>query len=255
MSQLIANYHTHTTRCGHAEGTEREYIEAAIEAGLSVLGFADHGPWPFKNGFKSGIRLEMKDVGEYFDTLIPLKEEYKKDIEIKIGFECEYFADLLEEQQAILKDYPLEYMILGHHFVRGEQHGIYIGAPFTDKSVLKEYVDDAIAGMKTGLYAYLCHPDLPNFKGDPVFYEEQMKRLCCAAKELNIPLEINMYGYNTNRNYPTERFFKWAKEIGNTVIFGVDAHFSHYLKNKVLHQKMFDFSEHLGLNRIDLLDF
>ena len=35
---MIANYHTHTWRCRHADGTEREYVETAIEAGLSLLG-------------------------------------------------------------------------------------------------------------------------------------------------------------------------------------------------------------------------
>ena len=32
---MIANYHTHTWRCRHADGTEREYVETAIEAGSS----------------------------------------------------------------------------------------------------------------------------------------------------------------------------------------------------------------------------
>jgi histidinol-phosphatase (PHP family) len=41
------NYHTHTTRCHHAAGTEREYVEAAIANGIKVLGFADHTPYPF----------------------------------------------------------------------------------------------------------------------------------------------------------------------------------------------------------------
>ncbi len=27
---MIANYHTHTARCKHAEGEDREYVEAAI---------------------------------------------------------------------------------------------------------------------------------------------------------------------------------------------------------------------------------
>ena len=29
---MRANYHTHTKRCHHAYGTEREYVEKAIEA-------------------------------------------------------------------------------------------------------------------------------------------------------------------------------------------------------------------------------
>ncbi len=43
---FIANYHTHTKRCRHAVGEDREYVEAAIEAGLKVLGFSDHTPIP-----------------------------------------------------------------------------------------------------------------------------------------------------------------------------------------------------------------
>ena len=41
---MIANYHTHTWRCRHADGTEREYVETAIEAGFKILGFSDHTP-------------------------------------------------------------------------------------------------------------------------------------------------------------------------------------------------------------------
>ena len=33
MGFLKANYHTHTYRCQHAYGSEREYIEAAIRMG------------------------------------------------------------------------------------------------------------------------------------------------------------------------------------------------------------------------------
>ena len=30
---MLANYHTHTKRCQHAGGEDREYVEAAIQAG------------------------------------------------------------------------------------------------------------------------------------------------------------------------------------------------------------------------------
>lgn len=41
---MLTNYHTHTTRCGHAEGTEEEYILTALRCGFKVLGFSDHAP-------------------------------------------------------------------------------------------------------------------------------------------------------------------------------------------------------------------
>ena len=52
-SMLFANYHSHTPRCNHAHGEEREYIETAIKAGYSVLGFSDHSPQVF-DGYVAG---------------------------------------------------------------------------------------------------------------------------------------------------------------------------------------------------------
>ena len=34
-NKMTANYHTHTIRCNHAIGSDREYIKKAIECGLS----------------------------------------------------------------------------------------------------------------------------------------------------------------------------------------------------------------------------
>ena len=56
---MIANYHTHTWRCRHADGTEREYVERAIEGGLKILGFSDHSPYPFPDGYDSGMRMRL----------------------------------------------------------------------------------------------------------------------------------------------------------------------------------------------------
>ena len=36
-----ANYHTHTSRCHHAEGSEREYIENAIDIVVQVSRLSD----------------------------------------------------------------------------------------------------------------------------------------------------------------------------------------------------------------------
>lgn len=38
------DYHTHHNRCGHATGTVRDYVIAAIEKGLQVIGISDHTP-------------------------------------------------------------------------------------------------------------------------------------------------------------------------------------------------------------------
>lgn len=44
---MLANYHTHTWRCNHAEAGEEDYVLAAIDQGFRILGFADHTPYFF----------------------------------------------------------------------------------------------------------------------------------------------------------------------------------------------------------------
>ena len=59
---MLTNYHTHTTRCGHAEGTEEEYILTALRCGYKVLGFSDHTPWAYATpGFVSRIRMLLDE--------------------------------------------------------------------------------------------------------------------------------------------------------------------------------------------------
>ena len=60
MNAMHTNYHTHTYRCHHAFGTEREYIEKAIEAGFTVLGFSDHTPQFYRTDYynKNKMRPE-----------------------------------------------------------------------------------------------------------------------------------------------------------------------------------------------------
>lgn len=37
MGKQLFNLHTHTQRCGHADGTDIQYIHSAIDAGLKIL--------------------------------------------------------------------------------------------------------------------------------------------------------------------------------------------------------------------------
>ena len=62
---MTANYHTHTVRCGHAEGTEREYIEQALARGLEELGFSDHSPQVFDGGYVSSFRMLPEQLEDY----------------------------------------------------------------------------------------------------------------------------------------------------------------------------------------------
>ena len=62
---MIANYHTHTWRCNHAEPGEERYVRAAIKRGLQILGFSDHTPYPFSGGYTSSFRMGVAQLPGY----------------------------------------------------------------------------------------------------------------------------------------------------------------------------------------------
>lgn len=248
---MTCNYHTHTYRCGHASGTEREYIETAIERGLTTLGFSDHCPMVFPSGFKSHFRIPVELLEDYIKTLTALKEEYKDRIEIFIGFELEYYPALFQSTLELLQPYDYDYLIMGQHFVNNEEGEIYNSVSFENEDKLERYVDQVIEGMQTGKFTYLAHPDVIGFFGDEDIYYKHMRRMCVELKKLNIPLEFNLLGFGEKRIYPSERFFKIAKEIGNDVIIGCDAHHAANVADPVIVSEAEEFLKALGIIPIE----
>ncbi len=252
--KINANYHTHTHRCHHASGTEREYIEKAIRLGITDFGFADHVPYIFPDkSYIDGAKMSMDDAPEYFNTLLKLKEEYRDKINIYIGFEAEYYESCFEQTLNELLKYPLDYLILGQHRI-GDWNTKIVFEKNTDENDLKRYVDTVISAISTGKFSYIAHPDVINFQGDSTIYEKQMHRLCVAAKHQNIPLEINLLGATTNRHYPSERFFRIAGEVGNNVIIGRDAHSPDMLYNEQGMEKCLEIIDKFSLNLISKLN-
>lgn len=250
---MLANYHTHTERCFHAEGSDREYIENAIKSGMKVLGFSDHCPWIYPDGYISGIRMSPNDVDDYFSSLTTLKKEYAEDITIYIGFEAEYIPELIDKQDRFLAGYPVDYMILGQHSTAPENISKYIGSPTRDEDILKKYVDLTIEGMKSGRYKYVAHPDLCYFVGDKEIYIKHYTRLCQYLKSKDIPIEINMLGLEANRHYPSAEFLKIAQKTGNKAIIGCDAHFPDMLSDSYGIDKCRRLAEKYSLEIVDYI--
>lgn len=221
---ITVNYHTHTVRCKHAVGSERQYIESAIKNGYKVLGFSDHTPQPFKGGFISRIRMDMDELDGYLETIRALKDEYADRIEIKTGLEVEYYPALFDDLMKEIEKRDIEYLILGQHFVPDEEYGFYAGSATYSEEHLKEYVDLVIEALKTGKFIYLAHPDLIHFNGPEDIYIRHMTRLCEYALDNDVQLEVNGQGLILQRWYPCERFFKLASDMGCSFIFGCDAH-------------------------------
>ena len=252
---MIANYHTHTYRCGHAEGDEREYVEQAVKAGIRILGFSDHTPYDFFDSEPRNrpMRMKPEELPGYADSIRSLAEEFRDRIEIHLGVEAEYYPKYFPRLLEMLRENAVEYMILGQHFLGNEIGEPYSGKLTEDEIALDRYVSQTIDGMQTGCFTYFAHPDLIRFAGSGRVYEKHMRKLCRAAKDLSIPLEINILGLKTGRNYPDKRFWQIAAEEGNDVVLGVDAHEPLALADAHGVCEAQVFAEQLGLKPIEVL--
>lgn len=221
---MLANFHTHTKRCNHATGEDREYVIAAIKAGLTVLGFSDHAPQGFTDGYYSNFRMKPGEQSGYVGSISALREEFCDYIQLYIGYETEYYPAVFDKTYELISSLPYDYMILGQHALDNEKDAHFCVKETDDAALLEKYVSQVCEGMRTGKYFYLAHPDIFRFSGDGDIYEEQMTRLCREANNYGMPLEINGLGLREGRFYPSERFFRIAAREGSKAIFGCDAH-------------------------------
>ena len=247
---MIANYHTHTVRCHHAKGTEREYIEQALARGVQILGFSDHTPQVFDDGYVSSIRMLPEQLEDYVITLRSLREEYAGRIQIKIGLEVEYYPKIFDRLMNLIRPWDLDYLILGQHFSENEPEGRACPQPTESEADLERYVKQVIQAMETGVFSCVAHPDILNYTGEMRAYRKWYEKLCVRALELHIPLEMNMLGYITGRHYPNKAFFRIMQEVGNDVILGCDAHNPERVADPSEEERCIQFLGECGINQI-----
>lgn len=248
---MIANFHTHTPRCHHAVGTEAEYVRCALDAGVKTLGFSDHTPYPFPDGYVSCFRMEMENLAGYADAVLALRRQYAGLIEIPLGVEAEFYPKFFADMMIHLRDHGIEYMILGQHCLHNEMDGPGAGGPTADAAMLRQYCNQSIDALYTGLFTYFAHPDLMWFEGDEAVYRREMGRLCRAAKACDVPLEINLLGIVKGRNYPDRRFWEIAAKENCKVVLGCDAHDPQMLLDTAPEQKARKLVSELSLELLE----
>ena len=223
---IRTNLHGHTFRCHHATGADEDYIQAALAAGFTEIGFSDHAPFrPTPESRQSNYRVQVEDCPDYFASLRALREKYRDQITIHIGFEMEYYPDQFDAMLRFVKEAGAEYLVLGQHALGNELEGApFSGWPTEDPKQLDRYCALLTEGLETGAFTYPAHPDLINFVGDPGVYEKTMRSMIRRVKDLGYPLELNRLGLHEGRDYPRDDFWRIAGEEGARCVIGLDAH-------------------------------
>lgn len=154
------NFHTHTYRCGHAEGTERDYVEAAAAMGMPRLGMSDHGAYPDDSGCN---RMPYSEVDEYIGILASLKKEFASRLELFIGFELEYIPEFEDYYRSLIEERGVDYLALGQHIFTPPSGELVSAFGIESSEDYIHYARSVADGMRTGIYDFVAHPDLMYF--------------------------------------------------------------------------------------------
>lgn len=228
-------FHSHTSRCGHATGRDEMYVQEAIQAGIKDLGFSDHVFLPGKS--QPGIRGDYDQLFSYKNSVLSLRKKYKDQINLYLGFECEYFDEYLDYYKELLEKEGFDYLILGQHFFLNDGYFFYYR---NDLSVAnaERYIRETEKALKTGMFLYFAHPDLcltifDSFNEDAIKFSH---KLCELSKKYDVPLEINLNGMTWSlpktMGYPNEKFWEIVGQEGCKVCVGYDAHQPEFYRQK-----------------------
>jgi histidinol-phosphatase (PHP family) len=235
---MIADYHIHTCMCRHAEGEPREYVERALELGMTEMGFADHlpflGGWEPRHDLKDDWAMRVDELDEYCTAIQGLAREYAPDLRIVLGIEADFIPETLEDTTEVLQQYPFEYVIGSVHIV-----GDRFGFDHPDEAWrLEEYGIDRIhleclelmrQAAGTGLFDVAGHFDHARKFGPPADGEAVAAAASAALRAVaaaGMAIEINTGGLRKaiGEPFPAPGLLAEAHALGIPLVLGSDAH-------------------------------
>lgn len=219
------DYHVHTS-FSDGKAIPDDYIPAAIDAGLSELGFSEH-----LNLFNPDLTwcMDPLRVPEYIDYIGELGRK-TTDVIIRCGLEIDYIPGHESEIADFLDDKQLDYRIGSVHYL-GEKT-VDLGPEFyegKDIDILYEnYFDTVISAVNSGLFDIIGHCDLiriyryiPSYKPDSLY-----RKLAREMNRQGVAFEVNTNGRNKplQEFYPDPRYLEIFRSENVPVCVNSDAH-------------------------------
>lgn len=230
--------HVHTKLCLHASGEMDEYVQSAINKGLTEIIFLEHMEEGIDTPYRSWLTEDDFDL--FFTEIDRLKKAYSEQITIKAGVELGYNPACHDTLMQRLASRKWDKIGLSYHFfaVPGEQH-INLLSRMKDNHararqigidlILKRYFADIIQAVEVIPADTLCHLDAPlrhlpetDISGKYIDLSIELLR---AVKAKGMNLEINTSGFKyRNDPFPSEKILQAAKEMDINYVLGSDAH-------------------------------
>ena len=242
----MEDWHTHSSLCRHAVGDLEDYVIKAIQYKLSSIGFSEHFPYEFIKNIDNipfeEYSMTLDEIEDYLSMAESLREKYKTQIQIKIGFELDYFIGQEEALNDYLNKYRqrLDYFLGSQHVQEGEK-GMWC---LDDERFIENYKAFGIDYVYIEYYQKMqkmltskefdfdivSHFDLPKkfnkLPTDKELVENEVDKTLELVKKGNFAVEVNTGGLRKDikEQYPSEIIIKKLYDLDIPILLGSDAH-------------------------------
>lgn len=248
------NFHTHTHYCD-GSAAPAEYVELAIESGLTSLGFSGHAPVPMDNGF--AIK-DDESLLEYCSEIRKLQQEYKDKIKIYLALEADYIPGITKNFSYFRNLCELDYLIGSVHLVISAEAKLwFIDGP--ERSIWLDGFKNAYSGdIRKAVKAYyeqvsqMVEKEQPDvvghfdkvkmhnrgeyFQEEEDWYKDLVHDSLEVVKQKGCIVEVNTRGLYKKRSeslFPDLLVLREMKEMNIPVTISSDAHDPHEINLKL----------------------
>lgn len=250
--------HVHTPFCPHGtkDGFE-QYIYEAIKIGREEISFTEHFPMPQEvtsEAYYNECVIREEQIAEYVETVKKVKEKFRGQIKINIGFEIDYIEGKEKEIKSLLEKHGkvIEDSLLSIHFVKlGERY--YAIDDLDEFEMLLEkvgnieevydlYYETLLKSIQSDLGKYkprrIAHPTLIRIFNQkyPCKYTNYklLEEVVEAIKEGKYEVDYNVAGLrkkHCKEVYPSGKMLTLLEDNDIPMIYGSDAHQSKDIKS------------------------
>lgn len=242
--------HTHNNELRFdGRASAAEMIAAAESKGFKTIGVTNHLI------VHRNIHQFAKDDSMFFSDFNKAEYTYKKHIEIlqslkdrfkidiKIGFETDFFQDKVWRNffDKLLPTLEVDYLIGASHFLKSEDEEEFLCnlyyykrlQKFPAEEDLKRYVinhfRNIVAAIRSGYFKFIAHFDYCALAGlgEGEEYDPYKFEIIEALKETKMPFELNTSGYDRiGRPHPAPYLIKELAKGGGVVpvVLSDDSH-------------------------------
>ena len=233
MLRKLVDYHTHTVRCGHAEGTMEAYLEAALAAGIREYGFSCHIPmyWLPEEKRDPGIAMRMDELETYVQDVLRMRDRYP-EIPIRLGIEADFIPGREEDLMKVLEPYPWDYVIGSVHFIGDwdfdNPASVNRYAEWDISELYAKFFTLETMAARSGLFDIMAHIDLIKKFGHRPSHD--LGRLYADVAQVmadaGVAIELSTAGLRkpVREIYPNPQLLKECCDRNVPLVISSDAH-------------------------------